>query len=60
MLRCRKDLAGEKKVAIHNILSNDTLHEMSEVRPHTLTQLLGVAGVTEIKIQFLVKTSLVF
>ena len=48
----RKKIAAEKKVAVHNILSNDTLHEMSEVRPHTAEQLLNITGFTQLKIDF--------
>merc|ERR1712176_1344246 len=52
LIQCRKDIATEKKLATHNILSNDTLHEMSEVRPHTVEQLLNITGVTQLKIDF--------
>ena len=52
LIQCRKDIAAEKKVAVHNILSSDTLHEMSEVRPHTVEQLLNITGVTQLKIDF--------
>lgn len=48
----RKKIAAEKKVAVHNILSNDTLHEMSEVRPHSPEQLLNITGFTQLKIDF--------
>jgi hypothetical protein len=52
LIQCRKDIAAEKKVAVHNILSNDTLHEMSEVRPQTVDQLLNITGVTQLKLDF--------
>ena len=52
LIQCRKEIAAEKKLATHNILSNDTLHEMSEVRPHTAQELLNITGFTQLKIDF--------
>ena len=40
------------QISTHNILPTETLHEMSEVRPHTPQLLLTVTGVTQIKLDF--------
>lgn len=52
LLVCRKKLAAEKGISIHNIVPNETLHEMSEVRPQTVQQLLSITGITELKMDF--------
>ena len=52
LLTCRKGIADTKQVAVHNILPNDTLHELSEVRPHTKSQLLQITGFTRLKVDF--------
>ena len=52
LVECRKQIAQAKGVMTHNILTSETLHEMSEVRPHTIAQLKHITGVTQLKIDF--------
>ena len=52
LIHCRKELARQRGLMVQNILTNNTLHEMSEVRPHTEADLRNITGVTELKSDF--------
>ena len=52
LVQCRKQIAAEKGVNVHNILTIETLHEMSEKRPHSVPQLLAVTGFSQLKVDY--------
>jgi len=52
LMECRKTIAQEKNLAVHNILTTETLHEMSEVRPHTVAGLKEITGFGQLKVDF--------
>ena len=52
LMETRKLIALEKNLAVHNILTTETLHEMSEVRPHTVSGLKEITGFVQLKVDF--------